>query len=89
MEEDVDMKYQCRIEKLPCPMEISDAVSKSHADRGLNHASMIRLTCQVEFNDKTLHIVLFNKVNCKPAVGNHITAKYYVDNAVSITVTES
>ena len=70
-------------------MEISDAVSESHVDRGLNHPSMIRNTCHDEFNDKNLNIDSFNGVNCMPAVGKHITVKYHVDNAVSNTVNES
>ena len=70
-------------------MEISDAVSESHVDRGLNHPSMKRNTCHDEFNDKNLNIDPFNKVNCLPADGKHITAKYLVDNAVSKTVNES
>ena len=70
-------------------MEISDAVSVSHVDRGLNDPSMIRNTCHDEFSDKNLHIDPFNKVNCMPAVGKHITAKYHVDNAFSNTVNES
>ena len=89
MEEDVVMKNHFRIEKLLCPMEISDAVSKSYDDRGLNHPSMIRDTAHVDFNYKNLHIVPFFKVISLPAVGKHITAKIYVDNAVSNTVNES
>ena len=89
MEEDVVMKNHFRIEKLPCPMEISDAVSKSYDDRGLNHPSMMRDNAHVDFNDKNLHIVPFSKVISMPAVGKHITAKFYADNAVSNTVDES
>ena len=63
MEEDVVMKNDFRIEKLPCPMEISDAVGKSYVDRGLNHPSMIRDTAHVDFNDKNIHFVPFIKSN--------------------------
>ena len=38
-EEDFDMKKQQRIEKLPCPVENSDAFGKLHVDSGLNRPS--------------------------------------------------
>ena len=43
---------------------------------------MIKNTAHVDFNDKNLDNVRFVKVNSMPAVGEHLTAKHYVDNAI-------
>ena len=39
-------------------------------------------------NDKKFDNVRFDKVNSMPAVGEHLTAKYYVDQLVSDSVDE-
>ena len=83
------MKNQFKIKNLLCPPDHSDAVSKSYVDSGLNDPSIIRNTSHVEFNEKKLDNVRFVKVNSMPAVGEHLTAKYYVDKAISHSVRQS
>ena len=43
---------------------------------------MITITAHVDFNDKNLHNVRFNKKNILPAFSQHLTHKHYVDNAI-------
>ena len=46
-------------------------------------------TAHVEFNDKKLDKIRVLKVNSMPALGEHLTAKPYVDNAISNSVDAS
>ena len=57
-------------------------------DSGLNDPSIIRNTSHVDFNAENLDNARFVKVNSMPPVGEHITAKYYVDKAISGSLTE-
>ena len=43
---------------------------------------MLTNTADVDFNDKNLDNVRFNKMNKVPAVSHHLTHKHYVDNAI-------
>ena len=54
-----------------------------------NDPSIISNSALVDFNDKDFDSVRFVKVNSMPAVAEHSTAKYYVDNAISNSVDES
>ena len=89
IEEDIDLKNQYRIKNLPDPTNIQDACSKHYVDNKFNDPSIIKNTAHVDFNDKNLDNVRFVKVNSMPAVGEHLTAKYYVDNAISKAIDES
>ena len=89
IEEDIDLKNQFRIKNLPDPISIREAASKNYVDNKFNDPSIIKNTAQVDFNDKNLDNVRFVKVNSMPAVGEHLTAKYYVDNAISKAIDES
>ena len=89
VEEDIDLKNQYRIKNLPDPTNIQDACSKHYVDNKFNDPSIIKNTAHVDFNDKNLDNVRFVKVNSMPAVGEHLTAKYYVDNAISKAIDES
>ena len=88
IEEDIDLKNQFRIKNLPDPISIGEPVSKQYVDNKFVDPSIIKNTAPVDFNDKSLDIVRFVKVNSMPAVGEHLTAKYYVDNAISNRVNE-
>ena len=46
-------------------------------------------TAHVDFNDKNPENVRFIKVNSLPAVREHLTIKFYVDEAISHRVNES
>ena len=89
IEEDIDLKNQYRIKNLPNPISIGEPVSKQYVDNKFNDPSIIKNTAHVDFNDKNLDNVRFVKVNSMPAVGEHLTAKYYVDNAISKAIDES
>ena len=89
IEEDIDLKNQYRIKNLPDPISIGEPVSKQYVDNKFNDPSIIKNTAHVDFNDKNLDNVRFVKVNSMPAVGEHLTAKYYVDNALSKAIDES
>ena len=89
IEEDIDLKNQYRIKNLPDPISIGEPVSKQYVDNKFNDPSIIKNTAHVDFNDKNLDNVRFVKVNSMPAVGEHLTAKYYVDNAISKAIDES
>ena len=45
-------------------------------------------TAHVHFSDKTLNNVRYVKVNSMPAVGEHLTANFYVHQALSNCVIE-
>ena len=60
----------------------------NYVNKKINDPSTIRNTTYVDFNDKNLDNVIFVKVNSMPTVGEHLTAKNYVDNAISYHVHE-
>ena len=88
IEEDIDLKNQYRIKNLPDPISIGEPASKQYVDIKFNDSSIIKNTAHVDFNDKNLDNVRFVKVNSMPAVGEHLTAKYYVDKTISDRVNE-
>ena len=89
IEEDIDLKNQYRIKNIPEPISVREAASKNYVNNKFNGPSIIKNTAHVDFNDKNLENVRFVKVNSMPAVGEHLTAKYYVDNAISKAIDES
>ena len=88
IEEDIDLKNEYRIKNIPDPISTTEACSKKYVDNLFNDPSIIKNTAHVDFNDKNLDNVRFVKVNSMPTVGEHLTAKYYVDNAISNRVNE-
>ena len=85
----MDMKNLIRSKNIHCPIETMDALCKSYVDGGLNNPSIIRNNEQVDFGDINQKIVRFVKVNYMPAIEEHLTAKYYVDQAISNSVSET
>ena len=65
-------------------MTIIELPTKSIGDNKINDPSIIKNNAHVEFNDGSSDNVRFVKVNRMPAVGEHLTAKYIVDNAFFI-----
>ena len=63
--------------------------TKFYVDIKFNNPSIIKNTAHVDSNDKNLDNVRFIKVNSMPAVGEHLTAKYYVVNAILFNLDES
>ena len=89
VEEDIDLKNQCRIKNLPDLISIGEAVSKNYVDNKFNDPSIMRNNTHVDFNDENVDNVRFINVYSMPAVGEHLAAKYYVDYAISNSVDES
>ena len=88
-EEDIAMKSQFRIKNLPCLIENTDAVCKFYVDSALNDPSIIRNNIHVDFKNKNLDDVRFVKINSLPAVRQHLTPKFNVDETFSQSVNES
>ena len=69
------MKNECRIKKLSCARENTDAFCKSYVDSGLNNSSIVRNNAHVDFHDKNLDNVRFVEQNGLPVVRKHLTAE--------------
>ena len=89
VEEDIDLKNQCRIKNLPDLISIGERVSKNYVDNKFNDPSIMRNNTHADFNDENVDNVRFINVNSMPAVGEHLAARYYVDYAISNSVDES
>ena len=63
--------------------------TKSFVNSRLNDPSIIKNNTHVDFQDKNPDNVRFVKVNSMPAVGEQLTAKYYVDEIIFRSVHES
>ena len=89
IEEDIDLRNQYRIKSLPDHISIREAASKNYVDKNFNDPSIMKNTTHVDFNDKNLDNVRSIKVNSTPTLKEHLTPKYYVDNALFYSVDES
>ena len=69
---------------LTIPKTIIEVPNISFVDKKFNDPSITKNTAHVDFNDKNLDNVRFIKVNSMPSLGEHLTAKYFVDNAIFI-----
>ena len=88
IEEDIFFKNRFRFKILPCLQKKIDAVCKFYVDSGVKYPSIIRNTAHVDLNDKNLDNVRFFKANSLPAVREHLTPKFYVDESISHYVKE-
>ena len=89
VEEDIDLRSQYKIKKLPDPISTREAASKNYVDNKFNGPSIKKNTPLVNFNDKSLDIILSIKVNSMPTLEEHLTLKCYVYNATFYSVDES
>ena len=89
IEEDIDLKNQFRIENLPDPISIGEPVSKNYVDKLFNDSSLLKKTEHVDLNDRNITNARFIQVNQLPQIDSHLTAKLYVDNAISDSIDES
>ena len=89
IEENINMKNQFKIKNLPYPEENSDAVCKSYVDSLFNDSSLLKNTEHIDLNDRNITNARFIQVNQLPQIDSHLTAKLYVDNAISDGVNES
>ena len=74
---------------LTLPETIIEIATKNYVVEKFKDPSKIKNTTHVDFNDENLDNVRFVEVNSMPAVGEPLTAKYFVDNAISRGVDES
>ena len=89
IEEDIDLKNQYRIKNLPDPTEMQDACSKKYADNLFNDLTIIKNSEHIDLNDKNITNFRFLSVNQLPQIDSHLTAKLYVDKAISGSIDES
>ena len=68
---------------LTLPKTIIELPTKSYVDSGLNDPSITENNTHADFNDKNVDNVRFIQVNSMPAVREHLTPKYYVDQVIS------
>ena len=89
IEEDIDLKNQFRIKNLPDPISIRDACSKNYVDNLFDNPSIIKNNAHIDLNDRNITNARFIQVNQLPRIDSLLTAKLYVDNAISDGVNES
>ena len=83
IEEDIHLKNQFRIKNLPDPVTIQEAASKNYVVNKFNDQSIIKNTAHIDLNDRNITNARFIQVNQLPQIDSHLTAKLYVDNALS------
>ena len=89
IEEDIDLKNQYRIKNLPDPINIQHACTKNYADNLFNDPSIVKNNAHIDLNDRNITNARFIQVNQLPQIDSHLTAKLYVDNAISDGINES
>ena len=71
------------------PKTILEKRTKNYVDYKFDDPSITKNNAHVDSNDENLDNVRFVKVNSMPAGGEHLTAKYYVDDAIFYSLGES
>ena len=89
IEEDIDLKNQYRFKNLPDPLSIREAASKKYVDNLFNDPSIIKNSAHIDLNDRNITNCRFLSVNQLPQIDSHLTAKLYVDKAISDSIDES
>ena len=88
IEEDIVLKNQFRIRNLPDPISTQEAASKNYVDDKFNDPSIIKVSAHINLNDRNITSARFIQVDQWPQIDSHLTAKLYVDNAISDSVDE-
>ena len=88
IEEDIDKRNQFRIKKLPDPISNREAASKNEVNNKFNDPSIIENSSHIDLNDKNITNAGFIQVIHLPQIDSHLTAKLFVDNAISYGVDE-
>ena len=88
IEEDIDLKNQFRIKKLPDPISLQEAASRKYVDNKLNDPSIIRNSAHSDLNERNITNARFIQVNQLPQIDSHLKAKLYVDNTESNAIDE-
>ena len=82
IEEDVEIKRQCRIKNLPDLNNIREAASKNYVDNKLNDPSIIQNSEHIDLNDRNITNAKFIQVNQLTQIDSHSTANLYVDKSI-------
>ena len=82
IEEDIDLKNQFRMKKIPDPISIREAASKNYVDNLFNDPSIIKNTEHIDLNDRNITNARFIQVNQWSQIDSHLTPRLYVDNAI-------
>ena len=88
IEEDIDLKNQFRIKNLPDPISMREPASKNYVDNLFNDPSIRKNIEHIDLNDRNITNARFIQVNQLPQIDSHLTAKLYVDNAISDGINE-
>ena len=88
IEEDIDLKNQFRIKNLPNPISMQKPASKNYVDNLFNDPSIVKNIEHIDLNDRNITNARFIQVNQLPQIDSHLTAKLYVDNAISDGINE-
>ena len=88
IEEDIDLKNQFRIKNLPDPISMREPASKNYVDNLFNDPSIVKNIEHIDLNDRDITNARFIQVNQLPQIDSHLTAKLYVDNAISDGINE-
>ena len=89
IEENIDLKNQYRIKNLPDPISTTEARSKNYVDNLFNDPSIVKNSAHIDLNDRNITNCRFLSVNQLPQIDSHLTAKLYVDKAISDSIDES
>ena len=82
IEEEIDLKNQFRIKRLPDPISIREAVSKNYVHNKFNDPSGIKNSEIIDLNDRNITNARFIQVNQLLQIDSHLTVKLYVDNCI-------
>ena len=63
IEEDIDLKNQFRIKRLPDPISIREAASLNYVDKLFNGPSILKYTAHIDQNDKNITNATFIQVS--------------------------
>ena len=82
IEENIDLKNQIRIKKLPDPISIREPAAKHYVDNLFNDPSIVKNSAHIDLNDRNITNCRFLSVNQLPQLDSHLTAKLYVDTEI-------
>ena len=83
IEEDINLKNLYRIKNVPDPINTKEACNKNYVDNLFNDSTIVKNSAHIDLNDKNITNARFIQVNQLPQIDSHLTAKLYVDNAIS------
>ena len=81
IEQGIDRKNLFNFENIPNPSDFQEKNPKHYVDNKLNGPGIITDSANDDFIDKFLDTVRFVRVDCLPAVREHLTPKLYVDQS--------